>query len=92
MNASPRTVGGWSGPVRRIASRLRLKAALYVTEEQMGKGQQTRRTQFALLVPEPNSIVFLGDSITEGGLYGRNGFRANTQSTVGLAGKPLCRC
>lgn len=69
MNASPRTVGGWSGPVRRIASRLRLKAALYVTEEQMGKGQQTRRTQFALLVPEPNSIVFLGDSITEGGLW-----------------------
>ena len=69
MSASPHTVSGWLWPVRRTVSRLRLKAALYVTEKKMGKGQQTRRTQFALLLPAPDSIVFLGDSITEGGLW-----------------------
>ncbi|MCK6123086.1 hypothetical protein KZX68_04960 [Microbacterium sp. EYE_80] len=35
----------------------------------MGDGQRARRSQFDHLAPDAGSIVFLGDSITEGGLW-----------------------
>lgn len=48
---------------------LRLRAALYVTEKTLGKAQRSRRSQFEILTPPPRSIVLLGDSITEGGMW-----------------------
>ncbi len=35
----------------------------------MGDGQRARRSQFAQLTPTAGSVVFLGDSITEGGIW-----------------------
>lgn len=64
MNGS-RKEGRAPAPRRSLALRL----ALLIAERQMGDGQRTRRSQFEALAPGPGSIVFLGDSITEGGLW-----------------------
>lgn len=52
----------------RLKQRLR-GVAFRASMSWMRRQQEHRRSQFATLAPQPGSIVFLGDSISEGGLW-----------------------
>ena len=62
------------------------RIALHISRLQMGQGQEMRRTQFAELVPQPSSVVMLGDSITEGGDW-HDGFQNPNTITRGSGGE-----
>lgn len=48
---------------------MKQRISAWVVEKQTGVGKRMRRSQFAELSVLPRDVVFLGDSITEGGLW-----------------------
>lgn len=71
---------------RRNSHSLRLRAAIAVQRRLLGKAQEARRSQFRLLQPPRDAVVFLGDSITEGGSW-NEWFPQHTTINRGIGGE-----